>query len=85
MKKKKGDQTVVGKEPHARLDKVRRGMKDGGHFIQKAIKHPGALRAAAHKAGESTHQFAEKHKHDSGKTGNRARLALTLSKLRPHK
>ncbi len=47
-------------------------------WIKGAIKHPGALKAAAKKAGESTHEFAEAHKHDSGKTGNRARLALTL-------
>ena len=51
-------------------------------FIQNAIKHKGALRRAAHKAGESTMEYAEAHEHDSGKTGARARLAITLSKLR---
>jgi len=56
-------------------------MAEKKKWIQGAIKHPGALRRAAAKAGESTHEYAEAHKHDSGKTGNRARLALTLSKM----
>lgn len=53
-------------------------MAEKKHWIQGAIKHPGSLRKAAAKAGKSTRSFAESHKHDSGKTGNRARLALTL-------
>jgi hypothetical protein len=48
------------------------------HWIQGAIKHKGSLRAAAKKSGQSTRQFAESHKSDSGKTGARSRLALTL-------
>jgi len=51
------------------------------HFIQKAIKHPGALTRKAHRVGESPHQFAESHKHSSGQTGKQARLALTLSRM----
>lgn len=51
-------------------------------FISSAIKHPGAFRAQAKAAGKSTAEFAQEHKHDSGKTGQRARLAITLSKLR---
>jgi hypothetical protein len=47
-------------------------------FISKAIKHPGALRKKAEAAGESTHEFAEEHKHDSGTTGAQSRLGLTL-------
>ena len=47
-------------------------------WISKAIKHPGALTAQAKRAGESPMAFAEKHKGDSGTTGKRARLALTL-------
>lgn len=47
-------------------------------WIKGAIKHPGALKAAAKRAGESTREYAEEHKHDSGKTGQRSRLALTL-------
>lgn len=52
------------------------------NWIQGAIKHPGALTRSAQHAGKSVHAFAEAHKHDSGKTGNRARLALTLAKMR---
>ncbi len=52
------------------------------NWIAGAIKHPGALKKAASAAGESTHAYAESHKHDSGKTGARARLALTLGKMR---
>lgn len=54
----------------------------GKYFIQKAIKHPGALRKAAASAGMSTAAYAKKHAGDSGTTGRRARLAMTLSKLR---
>ena len=57
-------------------------MTTGG-WIKGAIKHPGAFTASAKKAGMSTHAFAEKHKGDGGVTGRRARLALTLSKMRP--
>lgn len=52
------------------------------HWIASAIKHPGALRKAAARAGESTRQYAEAHKGDSGTTGKRARLALTLMGMR---
>jgi len=52
------------------------------NWIKGAIKHPGALTAAAKKAGESTSEYEEKHKHNSGKTGQRARLALTLKNLK---
>lgn len=55
------------------------------HWIKGAIKHPGSLTAAAKKAGESTHEYAEQHKHDKGKTGKRARLALTLSEMHAKK
>lgn len=48
------------------------------HWIQGAIKRPGAFKAKAKKAGETTHEFAEAHKGDSGRTGAQARLALTL-------
>lgn len=48
------------------------------HWIQKAIKHPGAEKRAAKKAGESTHEYMESHKDSSGKSGARARLGLRL-------
>jgi hypothetical protein len=51
------------------------------HWIQGAIKHPGAETASAKKAGMSVHAYAEKNKGASGTAGKRARLALTLEKL----
>lgn len=51
-------------------------------WIKGAIKHPGALRAKAERAGESTSEFAQKHEHDSGRTGAQARLAETLMGMR---
>lgn len=38
----------------------------------------GVFREAAQRAGMSTRAYAEKHKHSSGKTGKRARLALAF-------
>jgi len=58
---------------------------DEKNWIAGAIKHPGAETAAAKKAGESTHEYAEKHKHATGTAGKRARLALTLAKLNKKK
>lgn len=71
---------IDGAAPPDRLDRAPRAK---GGFIKGAIRHPGAFKAQAQHAGMSTTAFAEKHKHDSGKTGSRARLALTLNKLRP--
>lgn len=50
-------------------------------WIASAIKHPGAEKRAAAKAGMSTHEYMEKHKDDPGKAGARARLGLRLSKM----
>ena len=57
-------------------------VREGGNWIQGAIKKKGALTASAKRAGMSPMAFARKHKGDSGVTGRRSRLALTLSKLR---
>lgn len=51
------------------------------HWIAKAIKHPGAERRAAARAGESTHAYMEKHKDSPGTAGRRARLGLRLEKM----
>lgn len=50
----------------------------GPNFIRSAVKHPGAATAAAKAEGLTVRQWAVKHQHDSGVTGQRARLALTL-------
>jgi hypothetical protein len=52
-------------------------------WIQGAIKKPGAFTKKAKAAGVSVSALAQKDKHKSGKTGDQARLALTLKKLRP--
>jgi hypothetical protein len=46
------------------------------HWIQGAIKHPGAMTAAAKREGVSNSKYEQEHKHDSGLAGERARLAL---------
>lgn len=48
------------------------------HWISSAIKKPGSFSKAAKVHGESTREYAEEKKHASGKTGQRARLAITL-------
>lgn len=50
-------------------------------FIQKAIKKPGSFTAQAERAGKSVGEFAREKAHAPGKTGQRARLALTLRKI----
>lgn len=47
---------------------------------QGAVKHPGVFKASAKKAGMSTAAYAEKEKNAPGKTGKRARLALTFER-----
>jgi len=65
------------------LNPDEQGMaEDGGEkWIQKAIKHPGALTRKAKAAGQSTSAFAKSHAHDKGTTGKQARLAQTLSRM----
>ena len=52
------------------------------NWIKGAIKHPGAMTAAAKREGVSNAKYEQEHKHDSGTAGKRARLAITLSKMR---
>lgn len=52
------------------------------NWIKGAIKHPGAMTAAAKKEGVSNSTYESEHKGDSGKAGARARLALTLKGLK---
>lgn len=53
-------------------------MAEKRKWIKGAIKHPGALKAKAKAAGETTREFAAKHADDPGTTGKQARLAETL-------
>ena len=52
---------------HKWMQKVSRGIKRRGT--------EGVFSAAAHRAGKSTHEFAEEHKHSA----RRARLALAYA------
>jgi hypothetical protein len=49
--------------------------------IKKAIKHPGAMTAAAEHEGVSNSTYEQEHKHDSGHSGQMARFAITLKGL----
>jgi len=52
------------------------------HWIQSAVsKHPGKMTEKAKREGVSNAAFEQEHKHDSGTTGEEARLALTLKGL----
>lgn len=56
--------------------------------VKKEMKQrgtEGSFSGAAHRAGMSTHAYAEKKKHSSGKTGHRARLALAFETMRKKK
>ena len=51
-------------------------------WIRKVVsKNPGALTRKAKAAGQSPMAFARAHTGDPGKTGQQARLAVTLSRL----
>jgi hypothetical protein len=50
-------------------------------WIKGAIKHPGAEKRAAKRAGMSTQEYMRKHASDKGTAGKRARLGLRLSAM----
>jgi hypothetical protein len=53
------------------------------HWMKKAFANShGQERNVAHRAGMSTHAYAEKHQHDKGRAGKRARLALVGMRAR---
>lgn len=84
------DTMIEATGPVNRLGRKRGGRvkkADGGsaNWIKSAIKHPGIEGKAAKLAGMSTHEYMEKHKHDSGKAGARARLGLRLSAMAKHR
>lgn len=74
---------------HERMAHAIHSARKSGTLFGKprseVVKHPGSFRRAAHAHGESTHQFAEKEKHASGKEGARARLALAFETMRRKK
>jgi hypothetical protein len=60
------------------MGKAKHWMQGVANKIKKS-GHKGVFRAAAQRAGMSTHAYAEKKKHASGTTGKRARLALAYA------
>lgn len=72
----RGEEPTPGRKAHSEPG-AKPGYAQGG-WIKSAIKHPGAERAAAAKAGESTHAYMEAHKGAPGVAGDRARLGLRL-------
>jgi hypothetical protein len=86
MRKKFPDLTGDGEVTKADILKGRGVFKKGGSskFIQKAIKKPGSLRKSLGiKKGKTIPKSKLKAAaKKSGKLGQRARFAITLSKLR---
>ena len=56
-------------------------MADKNWIAGAVSKHPGAMTAAAKRAGESNSEYEQAHKGDASLAGKRARLALTLKGL----
>jgi hypothetical protein len=52
------------------------------NWVQGAVSKRGSFTKQAKAAGESVHAYAEEKKDAPGKTGKRARLALTFEKMR---
>jgi hypothetical protein len=57
-------------------------MMAAKHWISGAIRHPGRMKRAAARAGESTQAYMRQHAGDKGSLGAAARLGLRLSKMR---
>lgn len=53
-------------------------MHTVAHWIAGSIKRKGALTRKAKAAGMTPMEFAEKHRHDKGLTGEQSREAITL-------
>ena len=51
-------------------------------WIEGGVKRPGAFKAKAKAAGESTREFAKEKASAPGRTGRQARLAETLIRLK---
>ena len=54
-------------------------------WIAHAISKPGAMTETAKREGVSNSEYEREHEHDSGKAGQRARLALTLKGMHKKK
>ena len=78
-KPKKHGGKVEGHKPHTRADKkARGGATEPKKWMQDLDIKKGAMTTAAKREGVSNAKYEQEHKHDSGKAGKRARLALTF-------
>lgn len=68
--------SAEGNVPKMRMDKKSRG--GGTKWMQDLHVKKGAMTAAAKREGVSNSKYEQEHKHDSGKAGKRARLALVF-------
>lgn len=57
-------------------------MSEKKHWIQDAVKKPGAMSKAAKREGVSNSSYIQEHQHNSGKSGQRSRFAKIMSELR---
>jgi hypothetical protein len=73
---------MMGEDHHEKKHHTKKKM-----WIAGAIKHPGSLRKELHikKGHKIPEAKLEKAAHHKGKEGKRARLAITLKKLRHKK
>jgi hypothetical protein len=53
------------------------------NWMAGAVRRPGAFRAKARAAGQSTSAFARSHDTGNSRTAKQARLAETFAKFRP--
>jgi hypothetical protein len=60
-------------------------MAEKEKWMQGVVKRPGAETAKAHAAGQSPMEFARKHEHSKGLTGEQARFAVNAQKDRKRK
>jgi hypothetical protein len=65
----------------ARAARKAKSKSRSSKWIQGAISRPGALTRKAKAAGQTTMTYARAHKGSLGKTGEQARLAITLSRM----
>lgn len=71
---------VEGGSPKSRLDRKSRASGGSNKWMQHLDIKKGAMTEAAKREGVSNAKYEQEHKHDSGKAGKRARLALVFKK-----
>lgn len=62
-------------------DDIGKRRKKSKNFIAGAVKHPGLETKMAKEAGEGVQEYAQEHKSDKGKSGQRARFAIRMKAI----